>query len=138
MFDEFASAEGMNSLMTGSRLEPVGDSPDAFSGVGDHYRLIAGEDRKEPLVYDMFVVQYDYPEELRLHFHAYDTTMEIDYFITPTLALDSKVMIVFIIDLPDTTAGRVLDVIIHTSDIDQRVQQALTDVRKRMENSQVH
>jgi hypothetical protein len=134
LFDKFASTEGLNSIMVGSRLEPVGDTPDVFSGVGDHYRLIAGEEREEPLVYDVFVVQYDYPEELRLYFYAYDTTMEIDFLTAPTLTLDSKVMVLFIIDLPDTMAGRVLDVIIHTSDIDKRVQEALTGVRATVDD----
>jgi hypothetical protein len=134
LFDKFASTEGMNSIMAGSRLEALDDTPDVISGVGDHYQLIAGEDREEPLVYDMFVVQYDYPRELRLHFYAYDTTMEIDYLITPTMTLDSKVIVLFIIDLPDTMAGRALDVIIHTSDIDKRVQEALTGVRETVDD----
>ncbi len=124
VFRLFDSTGELAAVLPVDSIEPVGDSPEEFSEMGNHYKMTVTEGMDTPLVYDMILIQYDPPLQERFYIYAHGVCMEMDIFMYPTLS-GTKVIIVFVLDLPESIDGRALDVFIHTSNIDQAVQQAL-------------
>jgi len=133
LFNMFASVDGMNSVLPAAKVEPIGDSPMTFEGVGNHYIFTTTRSFETPLVGDMVIMHFDSPEECRLFLYAHEVCIEMDFLVAPTIS-GSKVFFLFIVDLPDTMAGRALDVIMITSSIDKRVQEALSKAKSLAEN----
>jgi hypothetical protein len=128
LFGRLTSTRGLESILPVDRIEPVGGSPETFEQLGDHYRVTASEELMQPLEYDMVVVQYDPPKEVRFYLYAHDVCMEIDLLVIPTLT-GSRVLTIFILNFPKSVEGRAFDVLMHTSNIDQAVQKRLTELK---------
>jgi len=128
LFQILNSRDGLKAILPLDRIEPAEKSPPDFEGLGNHYRATASRGLTTPLVYDLVIVQYDPPKEARYYLYAGGAAMEIDLIVVPD-ATGSKALILFILDLPESVAGRTLDVLIHLSDIDQQAQKELTELK---------
>jgi len=129
VFRYINSVSGLQTVLPVDRIEPVGDSPAAFSKLGNHYRVTATTGLETPLVYDMVVVQLDPPTEARYYLYAHNAGLEIDLLVRPAPG-GSKVLMLFILDLPEAAEGQDLEVLIQTSHLDKAVQEALTNLKQ--------
>jgi hypothetical protein len=129
LFKTVNSREGLQAILPVDTIEPAGDSPGDFSGIGNHYRVTATKGLSAPLTYDLVIVQYDPPREARYYLYAHGGALEIDAITVPS-GLGSKVLMLFILDMPKSVSAGAMDMLIHVSDIDKQAQANLASLKR--------